>query len=347
MISIHINNIDNISQRTLDYFKKHEPIGCRDIATRDFLRQNGIDAYFSGCLTLTLGRTYRVAAENRRGGIYFVDYDMGLPENRDMDNCLTNILKKYSKLPTYHITHDCPMTMHPWEKLRSAEWLIRAYANASLVITSRIHCALPCLGLGVPVILVRKDFDKKRFLGLYDFFNYLGFTQEGQLINTILLDLDGKVINRNLHEPYSKKLQIIAEKFCNSQNINFKGISTEAVQFNDFLRIEQDIYRFCSANIINISNIQNDITNLVKKMENFNDILNQTKYHLNTNIIKNQESNDILYKKIELLYKQCRNRIYLKIKFYSFCKKISFGKAKKFFSYKKDKYLQIINKLEN
>jgi len=43
------------------------------------------------------------------------------------------------------------------------------YARAKLVITIRIHAALPCLALNTPVILVNKNFNK-RFPGLLQFF---------------------------------------------------------------------------------------------------------------------------------------------------------------------------------
>ncbi len=37
-----------------EFFKKYAPIGCRDNATRALFRQAGIDAYTSGCLSITL-----------------------------------------------------------------------------------------------------------------------------------------------------------------------------------------------------------------------------------------------------------------------------------------------------
>ena len=43
-----------------------------------------------------------------------------------------------------------------------------------MVITSRIHCALPCVSMGVPVIFLDYKFDSKsdrsRFDGILDFF---------------------------------------------------------------------------------------------------------------------------------------------------------------------------------
>ena len=43
-----------LTDESLDYLSSHEPIGCRDIHTVNFLKEHNIDAYFSGCLTLTL-----------------------------------------------------------------------------------------------------------------------------------------------------------------------------------------------------------------------------------------------------------------------------------------------------
>ena len=61
------------------------------------------------------------------------------------------------------------------ERLAEAERLVKMYAKASLVITSRIHCALPCLGLETPVIYLEKGNDieesKCRLGGLSDLFN--------------------------------------------------------------------------------------------------------------------------------------------------------------------------------
>ena len=61
------------------------------------------------------------------------------------------------------------------DRLEEAERLIRLYAEASLVITSRIHCALPSLGMETPVIYLEKGQDieesKCRLAGLKDLFN--------------------------------------------------------------------------------------------------------------------------------------------------------------------------------
>lgn len=62
-----------------------------------------------------------------------------------------------------------------YERLHEAERLVRKYAQARLVVTSRIHCALPCLGMETPVIYTeneeQSDASACRFGGLRDLFN--------------------------------------------------------------------------------------------------------------------------------------------------------------------------------
>jgi len=46
------------------------------------------------------------------------------------------------------------------------------YAQAKLVITSRIHCALPCLAFGTPVIFIHQNLADPRFSGLLEYLHH-------------------------------------------------------------------------------------------------------------------------------------------------------------------------------
>ena len=51
--------------------KRNEPIGCRDYWTTNLLKNHGVNSYFSGCMTLTLGKTFNsLEKENKT---YIVD----------------------------------------------------------------------------------------------------------------------------------------------------------------------------------------------------------------------------------------------------------------------------------
>lgn len=140
-------------ENIINYFKKHEPIGCRDISTKDFLTQFRINAYFSRCLTTTFP-TRKIIPDKEK--IFIVDCisDMLIP---------SEILNKAEKL-----THHALETETELEKEKKARLLLDRYKNeATLVITSRLHCASPCLAMGIPVIFIENKHDV-RFSAISD-----------------------------------------------------------------------------------------------------------------------------------------------------------------------------------
>ena len=121
--------------------KSDYPIGCRDVPTRDFLRSLGYNAYFSGCISMTLPK--RPEGDYRL--VYVIDDDAkkGLPFCDPVD--------------LRPITSLCLPKDAPWEK---CEELARERINllrdtAKLVITSRLHVYLPCIAMGIPVLFTR------------------------------------------------------------------------------------------------------------------------------------------------------------------------------------------------
>jgi len=184
-----------IDKRFVGYFKRHEPIGCRSLATLEAFRAIGVDAYFSGCLTLTLQRQ----PVERTGEIYAVDVEMGLyeklvperirqmaiPMSHEFPNSASPLLTRVKWNAAYlglrgiykwgrgglllrGAGDKLNRTRHAY-RLSQAQALLRKYSAAKLVITSRLHCALPCLAMGTPVLLLRPDIDADpRFDGLRD-----------------------------------------------------------------------------------------------------------------------------------------------------------------------------------
>ena len=71
------------------------------------------------------------------------------------------------------------------DRLNEAERLVKLYAGASLIITSRLHCALPALGLDTPVIFVSNENDSSsslcRFVGLKELMNVVSL-RNGHLV---------------------------------------------------------------------------------------------------------------------------------------------------------------------
>lgn len=222
MVAVHLNNPEDATPETVAYFKRHEPIGCRDFHTLEFLKGKGIGAYFSGCLTLTLGKTYRVPESERTDDIYFVDYRLG--ESPAIDEVLYPILNARKRgQRCYFRTHYYPLSRDVQGGLREAEALVREYARAGLVVTRNIHCALPCLALGTPVVFVIPKFDPTRFRGLMNFFNYAGVDEKGETVSRIRVDARGRVTNPSRHLAYAAYLERIAAVF--GGGTGFRGVA--------------------------------------------------------------------------------------------------------------------------
>ena len=135
------------------WLREHGPVGARDLWTLDLLRRNNIDAWFSGCLTLTLRSPAIVATQ---------DYVV----LNDLSDDVAAIASQQTASAIVKSTHLEAETHSSRRRFAMAERLLRLYAQARCVITSRLHCALPCLAMGVPVLLVLPERASKRFSGL-------------------------------------------------------------------------------------------------------------------------------------------------------------------------------------
>jgi len=168
------------------YLAQFGPVGARDLYTLRLLEQAKVDTYFSGCLTLTLPERDPGAVEDV---VYLVDLDDEL-----IDAC-----RKRTRSEVRLVTHLC---MRPREHDRAllAQSLLDGYARAKCVVTSRLHAAMPCLGMGVPVLLVDTQSDQTRFDGLHTLVRHASRAQV--LRGEVDFDLEYPPDNRSDHLRY-------------------------------------------------------------------------------------------------------------------------------------------------
>ncbi len=233
-VAFHINNIHQ-SQRhrkVLSYLKEKSmisPIGCRDYSTLSYLRDNHINSYFSSCLTTTLDRN-SFTSDTLRSGIIECDLPFNtstniFPLNRFLATKIIKYkLEKILKNTTYHnldtseitsTTHKIPLTTTHLQRFSYAKNLLRTYASAKLVITSRIHCALPCLALGTPVILIA-EYDKLRYQGLSDLLNHIFIDKFEIKEISIATDNSGNIINPETYKPFAEQLKLTCKNFISN-----------------------------------------------------------------------------------------------------------------------------------
>ncbi len=150
---------DYFDEESIAYLRLYAPIGCRDEYTLRTMRKYHIPAYLAGCVTATLPT--RLAAP-KEGRPFLVDVS---PE-------LAGHIPKEIQDTAIYFEHEfygefCTDNFIRAEQL--AKKALSLYANdASMVITSRLHCASPAIALGIPTI-----FAPNRFLSRFSWLDRL------------------------------------------------------------------------------------------------------------------------------------------------------------------------------
>jgi len=152
-----------LAGRNREYFLeqvKRNGVGTRDMATLRAFHEAGIDAYFSGCLTMTIQPPSAVV---RTETIYAVDLS---PE-------ALAALRSRTRGPIVALSHQVPR--HMWRRKREARLaeLHRIYASARAVVTTRLHVSLPCLAMGTPVMMIHANPLDPRFEGLIEHLHFV------------------------------------------------------------------------------------------------------------------------------------------------------------------------------
>jgi hypothetical protein len=129
-----------MSDASVDFFRLHQPIGCRDVYTESLLRSKGVEAFTSNCLSLTLSR--RIEYPTTQTEVFVVSRDERLKDY------LPPSIGPYVFVNHYSGSRDFAANM------RRAEELLQTYGSrAKLMITTLLHCALPAIAMGIPVVV--------------------------------------------------------------------------------------------------------------------------------------------------------------------------------------------------
>lgn len=159
-ISMHVNNRNLLTEEAINYLRKYEPIGCRDWTTVYLMREHGVKAFFSGCITSTVGQIFQPAdGANKSAELALVDYRPKPDEFRGIDTV------SFSQAAT--AVRETGMVPN----LKEAVDLLEKYRNFRQIATSRLHCYLPCRSLGLDVIFNPRNRADVRFEGLIDLGN--------------------------------------------------------------------------------------------------------------------------------------------------------------------------------
>ena len=270
-VAFHINVLAQdamLSPRGISYLRKFAPIGCRDKGTMRLLADKGVEAYFSGCMTLTLSARYRFTGTEREG-IYFVDPTVTFKSQWEKVGwffrsflSLGTVARLYKKFPHDGYNHKFYRWVYVTKmyalygrlfskdamleatyvsqqngrynrdfpsdeaRLSEAERLVRNYAKAKWVVTSRIHCALPCLGLETPVLFIYDDNQSEasrcRMDGLLELFKTIHwdgrrvYSEEADIFACGKVGVRSTWKNKELWRPLAEALKESCRKFVSA-----------------------------------------------------------------------------------------------------------------------------------
>lgn len=149
-----------VSDEAIEHYKRFQPIGCRDNYTYSLLRKKGVDAFVSHCLTLSLPK--RFSDPEKQTETFVVSRDKRIAKH------LPAALGRMRYVCHYSGEHDFEANM------KSAAALLQRYqGRAKLIITTLLHCALPAMAMGIPVVMLyplnppqQHKSDRERFSSL-------------------------------------------------------------------------------------------------------------------------------------------------------------------------------------
>lgn len=138
------------------YLRRFEPVGCRDSYTMEAMRKNGIAAYLNCCMTATFPkRSEKIAGDT----IYCIDVtDSLIP-------FIPETIAQSAKFTSHTFYPDELKNVRGGAEGKARKLLEEYRQHAKLIITSRLHAALPCVAMGIPTILA-KDKISFRFSGM-------------------------------------------------------------------------------------------------------------------------------------------------------------------------------------
>lgn len=245
-VSIHFSQNDylGVKYNFLDgiggeYLKNYSPIGCRDSSTLAALEKKGIECYLSGCVTLTLPQ--------KKKDILNKEYVCIVDVPEDVEQSIEEYLSG-SDIELKKMTHWVDYKKEPlsWEsRMEKVESLLNVYQNAKCVVTKRLHCALPCLAMGTPVLLIL-DEDKD------DVTRYSFFTELLHVISSKDY-IEGRG-NYDIKFPLPNKGAYVEKRELIIKRIKSFVAETESMklcsQYKEWLKKEDNLIRIWRMNLL-------------------------------------------------------------------------------------------------
>jgi len=154
-VSFHCRRRALLTDGAIEYLRRYGPVGCRDWNTVDLLLSVDVPAFFTGCITTTIGTLFPN-----------LDTESGLSSTAYVDSPAPPA-DANANATSYEHSDDAVRTTGVVANLDAAlDRLDRYRSGHDRVVTSRLHCYLPVRALGMPVEFVPPNPADVRFNGL-------------------------------------------------------------------------------------------------------------------------------------------------------------------------------------
>jgi hypothetical protein len=191
-------------------------VSSRDFSTRDFLENRGFQAPFVGCVSSLISQVdLSFIPRQPKSDILFVDIDSNL-ENRFLE-------KDFRGKVAIHLSNRENEINGEIEKLRRIDQLLGCIISSEIVVTSRLHVALPAIALGRPTVLIA-NLDA-RYGGISDFLNIISPSKA-------LTSQDMSKIVELAHNSPKSEIYVMAEQVISHVSKVLKMPPRERMDFN-------------------------------------------------------------------------------------------------------------------
>lgn len=201
---------DYLNRNVIKSLKNYGPVGCRDNHTKKMLNKLGVESYFSGCLTLTLDKFSSVEKGN-----YIVVNGLSKDEIK--------YIKSKTKRKIIEFKQDVKkksFSDETWEERKKrVEDVLKLYQGAYMVITTKLHCSLPCLALETPVLLLYDISCQENKDRIGSYLSYLNYINRDEFEQTNI-DFEKPKKNKNKYLELREKLIKQCKEFIQSNKIS-------------------------------------------------------------------------------------------------------------------------------
>ena len=223
-----------------------------------------------------------------------------------------NILRKKTNRKVIKFVQDVErgsFSNETWEERKKrVEDVLRLYQGAHLVITTKLHCSLPCLAIGTPVLLLYDTSFAENEDRIGTYLSYLNYVKREEFLNTDI-DFENPMPNSSEYLKLRKELEKKCKEFINSEIKEEPLIDIE--DYKESLTKSKNM-RDLPIKLVAI--LQDTYEKECEKSAKMYDEINELKYWKNHYEKLYRQTDEILSNTVDFKLKRFGNKIKKKLK---------------------------------